>query len=272
MTPALRGERLINLRAPREADRDPKLSLVGYGTDAADATHVAARIYAASDGGPIRTVVGDGHRHFTGEEPSQKTGLSNPYEGPTEHALIIESELRADVLDYRTQAFRLRLLVGASVQEWIVDHLRHIRCDGVDIIEAIECKPNLSFLSDSERAKQAAAAKIIRGLGWRHRVVYLREVLGSGERQINFGEIYAHQTTHISAASQAVFERMCTGCPSMTFRELREALHPERVQGTAMAHALICRGRIEFDLDRYLFDPTPVRLIPVINFKSRIRF
>ena len=50
--------------------------------------------------------------------------------------------------------------------------------------------------------------------------------------------------------------------PTATFRDVREALDANRVRGTAMAHALICRGRIGFDLDRYLFDPMPVRLLP----------
>jgi hypothetical protein len=243
-------------------------------TGSAEAEHArfAARMYVAADGGPIRTIVGDGHHHFTGEEPSQKTGLSNPYEGPTEHALIIESELRSDVLDYRTQAFRLRLLVGTSAREWICDHLRHIRHNGVDIIEAIECKPDLSFVNEDEQAVQTAVGKVMRDMGWRHRILYLSNIRGSGERQINFGEIYAHQTTHIPEDRLAAFERMCVDTPDMTFREVREALHEEPVKGTAMAHALICRGRVQFDLDRYLFDPMPVRLIPATDFQSLIRF
>lgn len=251
---------------------EQSLRLLNSGSAQAEGAHFAAKMYVASDGGPIRTVVGDGHRHFTGEEHSQKTGLSNPYEGPTEHALIVEGELRAAVLDYRSQAFRLRLLVGTAVREWICDHLRHIRINGVDIVEAIECKPNLSFVDDDERAVQAAVGKVIRGIGWRHRILYQRDIVGSGERQINFGEIYAHQTTHVPEEQRVRFERLCVETPNITFRQLREAMHNERVKGTAMAHALICRGRVEFDLDRYLFDPVPVRLVPAMDFKSLVRF
>lgn len=261
----------LHLLPARSNSKQP-LRLLRSGSAEAEGARFAAKLFVAADGGPIRTIFGDGHRHYTGEEPSEKTGLSNPYDGGTEHALIIESTLRADVLDFRTQAFRMRLLVGTSVRDWICDHLRHIRVNGVDIVEAIECKPNLRFLDADERAVQAAAAKVCAGLGWRHRVLYERDVLGCGERQLNFGEIYAHQTTHIPEECLEVFERLCRETPETTFRDLRLALHENRAKGTALAHALICRGRAEFDLDRYLFDPIPVRLLPAIEFKSLIRF
>jgi hypothetical protein len=254
------------------AERPQRLRLVRDQSSEAEGATFAARLYVAEDGGPIRTVAGDYHRHQTGEEPSVKTGLSNPYEGPTEHALVVESSLRADVLDFRTQAFRLRLLVGGSVREWICDHLRHVRQGDLDMVEAIECKPDVSYVDADERAVQAAAAEVVRGLGWRHRIIYLDQVLGSGERQINSGEIYAHQTTNVPEDRLASFERMCAAEPNVTFHELRTALDPNRVRGTAMAHALICRGRVRFDLDRYLFDPMPVRLLPTPRFDSRIRF
>lgn len=249
-----------------------RLRLVRFDAPAAETATFAAEMCVANDGGPIRTIVGDLHRHFTGEEPSQKTGLSNPYEGRTEHALIVESELRSDVLDFRTQAFRLKLMVGGVAREWICDHLRHIRRDGVDIVEAIECKPDLSYVTADERSVHSAVARVMHAMGWRHRLVYLRDVMGGGERQINFGEIYSNKTTPIPDDRLAAFERMCVGPPDMTFRQLREALHDNPIIGTARAHALICRGRVEVDLDRYLFDPMPVRLLPPMRFNSEIRF
>ncbi|MBX8844485.1 hypothetical protein HCH44_06125 [Sphingomonas melonis] len=238
----------------------------------AEGVRFAAVMHVASDGGPIRTIVGGGHKHFVGEEPSQKTGLSNPYEGPTEYALIVDSELRSKVLDFRTQAFRLRLLAGGVVREWICDHLRFLRVDGVDIVEAIECKPDMSFLDNEERIVQRAASAVIEGMGWRHRIVYLRDVLGGGERQVNFGEIYARTTRLVPDDALARFERMCATTPNTTFRDLRLALDDDRLQGTAHAHAMICAGRVEVDLDRYLFDPMPVRLLPPSDFHSPIRF
>lgn len=247
-----------------------RLRLVRPDGAGAAGARFAAEMFVAADGGPIRTLVGDGHRHFIGEEPSQKTGLSNPYEGPTEYALIVESELRADVLSFKTQAFRLRLMVGGTPREWICDHMRHIRLDGVDIVETIECKPDVSHLDADERAVQAAVGRVLAGVGWRHRVLYHEGIVGGGERQMNFGEIYAHQTAHVPDDVWNTFERICVERPDITFRDLRTALNPNRVTGTAMAHAIICRGRVAFDLDRYLFDLSPVRLLPPVDFKPLI--
>ena len=261
----------LHLPVPRVDEGQP-LRLVHSDSIEAEGVRFAAVMHVAADGGPIRTIVGGGHKHFVGEEPSQKTGLSNPYEGPTEYALIVDSELRSRVLDFRTQAFRLRLLAGGVVREWICDHLRFLRVDGVDIVEALECKPDMSFLDNEERIVQRAARAVLEGIGWRHRIVYLRDVLGGGERQVNFGEIYARRTRLVPDDALARFERMCATTPNTTFRDLRLVLDDDRLQGTAHAHAMICAGRVEVDLDRYLFDPMPVRLLPPSDFHSPIRF
>lgn len=261
----------LHLPIPRVDEGQP-LRLVHSDSIEAEGVRFAAVMHVASDGGPIRTIVGGGHKHFVGEEPSQKTGLSNPYEGPTEYALIVDSELRSRVLDFRTQAFRLRLLAGGVVREWICDHLRFLRVDGVDIVEALECKPDMSFLDNEERIVQRAARAVLEGIGWRHRIVYLRDVLGSGERQINFGEIFARRTKHVPDDAIARFERLRGSTPDTTFRDLCGSMHEDRLEGKALAQAMICAGRVEVDLDRYLFDPTPVHLLPPSDFNSPIRF
>jgi hypothetical protein len=249
------------------------LRMVEHGSDAAAAARIGARIYVADDGGPIRTIMGDAHRHYTGEEHSAKSGLSNPYEGGTEHALIVDSELRSAVLDYRTQAGRLRFPHDGGYAEWIIDHLRHVRGPDGDHVEAIECKPDVSYLADPEqRAKLEAAFRIAAAIGWRPRVLYERQIRGSGERQINFGHIYAHQTATVPDDRLDAFEEMVLRTPATTFGELREALDPDRRQGTAMAHAMICRGRIDVDLDRHLRGGSRVRLLPEPAFTSLIRF
>jgi hypothetical protein len=245
------------------------LKLVEHGTDAAAAARVGVRIYVADDGGPIRTIIGDLHKHFVGEEHSAKTGLSNPYEGATEHALIIESELSADVLAFRSQACRLRFPCGTGTAEWIIDHLRHVRQGGNQFVEAIECKPNISFLDSDAREKLAAARRAAEALGWRFRIRYERDVVGGPERQLNFGWIYAHQTASIDHA-MGTFETLVARNPDTTFGELRRALSDDRVVGESTVHALICRGRIECDLDRLLGDNSPIRLLPPPQFTSRI--
>ncbi|WP_157098706.1 hypothetical protein [Novosphingobium rosa] len=259
--------------APSLVDPRKPLRLVYVGTDDATGARPAARMHVAEDGGPLRTIVGNNYSHWVGEEHSAKTGLSNPYEGPTEHALIIESELRADVLTFRTQAFRLRLMVGTTVREWICDHLRQIRIGRGYVIEAIECKPDLSYVSDPlERQRTLAIKRVIEGMGWKFRVICGKDVLGGGERQLNFGRIYARQTAPIDEVAMDAFERLVVKSPNTTFATLRDTLSPERVQGEAMAQALICRGRVEFDLDHILFGSSPVRLLPVAHFTPKIWF
>ncbi|WP_068083649.1 hypothetical protein [Novosphingobium rosa] len=259
--------------APSLIDVDRPLRLVHVGSDDAVGTRPAARMFVAEDGGPLRTIVGNAPSHWTGEEHSTKTGLSNPYDGATEHALIVESELRADVLTYRTQAFRLQLMVGTTVQQWICDHLRQIRIPGGYLIEAIECKPDLSYIGQpAERQRMLAVKRVIEGMGWKFRLICEKDVRGGSERQLNFGRIYARETAHVTPEAMTAFERLLSKSPVTTFKTLREALSPERVTGEAMAQALICQGRVSVDLDRLLFDGSPVRLLPVISFTPKIWF
>lgn len=259
--------------APSLIDVDKPLRLVHVGSDDAGGTRAAARMFVAADGGPLRTIVGNAHSHWTGEEHSKKTGLSNPYEGPTEHALIVESELRWDVLTYRTQAFRLQLMVGTAVEQWICDHLRQIQTPGGYLIEAIECKPDLSYIGQpAERQKMLAVKRVIESMGWRFRVLYEKDVRGGAERQINFGRIYARETAHVTDEAMAAFDRLVVASPITTFKTLRETLSPERTRGEAMAQALICQGRVWLDLDSVLFDGSTVRLLPAVRFTPKIWF
>lgn len=255
------------------AGSERRLRLVVAGTDAAAASIPAARIYVADDGGPIRTVVGADHSHFVGEEASIKTGLSNPYEGAVEYLLIRESEVRHDVLAFRTQAMRMRVMVGNSTREWICDHLRQVRVGRADVIEAIECKPDMSYLGDvGERARMTAVRKVVEGLGWRFRVIYEADVLGGGERQINLGTIMAHKTKQVRDDHRAAFDFMARETPHSTFGRLRTALSDVRQEGAALAHAFICEGRVRFDLDRRLHDGSPVELLSRPSFTPRLWF
>ncbi len=255
------------------AGTERRLRLVVAGTDAAAASIPSARIYVADDGGPIRTVVGADHSHFIGEEASMKTGLSHPYEGAVEYLLIRESEVRHDVLAFRTQAMRMRVMVGNSTREWICDHLRQVRVGQADVIEAIECKPDMSYLGDvGERARMTAVRKVVEGLGWRFRVIYEAEVLGGGERQVNLGTIMAHKTKQVRDEHRAAFGLLVRETPHSTFGRLRTALSDVRQEGTALAHAFICEGRVRFDLDRRLHDGSPIELLPRPSFTPRIWF
>ena len=115
-------------------------------------------------------------------------------------------------------------------------------------------------------------ARILAGLGQKFRVVYEDGVKGGGERQLNFGQIYTHRTVHVPHDAMDRFERLVLDTPDLAFGALAKALHPSRVKGEAMAHALICLGRVSIDLDHYLFGGSPVRLLPEPEFTSLIDF
>ncbi len=93
---------------PDEDEGGRRLTFVEHGSDAAAAARIGARIYVADDGGPIRTIMGDAHRHYTGEEHSAKTGLSNPYEGGTEHALKAKDDVERYVLGKPLEMFQFQ--------------------------------------------------------------------------------------------------------------------------------------------------------------------
>lgn len=252
-------------------DPSARARLVAANSDVADEAECLAHLYASDAGGALRTLLGAAHRHPIGMFPSIKTGFNNPYEGTVEPALILESEVNPDVVDYQTQAFRLRVVVLGQTREWICDHLRQM-VDGS--IEAIEVKRTPADLTDIEyRSKLAAVREVCRRLGWRFRVLYEADIRGSASRQINIGHIAAHRSVHITPEQMSAFEALRAAAGSRTtFAALREALDNRRIQGKAAAHALIVRGRVSLNLDQLIHDTTIVKLRPEPRFTSRIRF
>ncbi len=228
-----------------------------------------AHLYVSDAGAALRTLLGDAHRHVIGTYPSWKTGLPQPYEGLGEQALIEESEIRHDIVDYQTQAFRLRLMLGAARVEWICDHLRQY-ADGT--IEAIEVKQHLRQMDEEYIAKIQRAREILARLGWTLRVRYEEEIIGCEQGQRNRAEILAHRSAHISQRQWATFNRMRRASSIATYAAVRDALDTRPLQGKAVMHRLICAGRIAVDLQHPIRDLGIVELLPAPRFTSKIRF
>lgn len=228
-----------------------------------------ARMFVSNGGAALRTLLGDAHRHVIGVYPSWKTGLPQPYEGLGEQALIEESELLPDVVDYQSQAFRLRLMVGTVSAEWICDHLRQWR-DGV--IEAVEVKRHPSDMDAAYVAKITRARDILAQVGWTVRVRYEEEIVGTPQWQRNRAEILAHRSAHVSRDQHATFERLRKASPATTLEELRDTFDLRPLQGRAVVHAFICAGRAVVDLRCMQRDRMPVELRSKHRFNSRIRF
>lgn len=243
--------------------------LVDAASDLALAAEPLAHLYVSDAGGALRTLLGDAHVHVIGSYPSWKTGLSQPFEGLGEQALIEESEIDADVVDYQTQAFRLRMILNGIMVEWICDHLRQ-RADGT--VEAIEVKQHPSQMSADYVAKILRAREILGRIGWTVSVRYEEDIIGSAQRAVNRGHILAHRSTSVEAEQLAALDRLRAASATTTFASLRDAMDSRPLQGKAVVHALLCAGRAVIDLDAPIRDDSPVELRAAPRFNSKIRF
>lgn len=226
-------------------------------------TPVAVINFPTNDG-PIRTLIGNSHRHAIGLYASAKMGVPQPYEGLAEFALIEESELTAKVIWYQTQAFRMDMWVNGEKRSFIADHLR----ETTDGVEVIEVKQHPGQLNEKNLPKYRRAREILQGIGVDMKIRYEDEIEGSETWRYNRKTILMHRSVSVSGEQMAAFERLRANSPETTLGEVRAALDPRKIQAKAAANALICRGRILIDLKSYVSDFSPVTLVPAGHFRS----
>jgi hypothetical protein len=228
-----------------------------------------AHLYVANDGGPIRTLIGSAHRHWYEIIPSCRTGGWQPVDSEGEHMLAMDSEIEFRFPDYRTQAFRLRMVLDGVLDEWICDHLRQTTCG---TIEAIEVKPHPDAIDAAYKRKLFRAAVILGRLGWRVSIRYGEEIRGSRPRQDNRSFVSDDGDIIPDPDAVAAFDRMMASCRSTTYGLLADELSSSQFQGRAVVHSLMVAGRVEFDIDSVLHRGTPIILHPPRSFISKIRF
>lgn len=240
-------------REPRYDDIDPASTI----------------LEVAEKGGALRTLAGGAHRHLIGVYPSKKTGWPNPWEGRVERALIHWSEANPNCDDYQSQSGRLLFSTPDGLQEWLIDMF----WQGIDGgIEAIEVKRTPRDLRDPAYAlKLAYAAAIIRSFGWRFRIMYAKDIFGPPARRTNVQRVQARRTLNIDDELPK-FERLLSMTNAMSFGQLRNELHPNRIRSTAVIHRLIASRRVALNLDQPMTGSTPVELRAVRQIQSRIRF
>lgn len=226
-------------------------------------------LYHSDAGGALRTLLGAAHQHFIGTLPSWKTGFSNPYEGCGEQALAADSEIDADVLDFQTQAFRLRMVDRHGRSEWICDHLRQLRSG---IVEAIEVKQHPDQMDTAYVRKIDKARELLGSIGWKVVVRYEKALVGSRARRTNRANLLADRSVHLGGSHWAQVERLRSTSRFVEFGDLRTALDTRLAGGTAAANAVIARGRGRIDLDRLICDRTVVELLPEARFTSMVRW
>lgn len=229
-----------------------------------------ARIYFPECGGPIRTLFGMAHRHIFAINRDPKTNWPCPTEGVTERAWAMRCATDPDVFDYQTQPFRVELVVNGKLVSWIPDFWVLWRSG---IVEIGEIKIDVSGLVDvNYEDKLRAAFELFGRSGWDARVRYSEEILGTVDRQINVGTIYPDRATTIDMLHRTAFRRLLADGATMCLGDLIECLDAARpMQSQAVAHRLICMGRVWANLDELLTEDSPVILRSGVNLANPFR-
>lgn len=220
---------------------------------------VPITIYLSDVGGPIRTLFGMAHRHVFAINRDPKTGWPNPTEGMTERAWCMRCATDPDVVDYQTQPMRLEYMSGNTLVSWLPDYWILWRSG---LIEVGEVKVDEDGLADPfYQGKLRAGFSLLARLGWQGRVRYSKEILGTPDRQVNVGTLYPDRSATIEHCHRAAFHRLVRQDAHLSFGGLVAELDPDRpMQAQAVAHRLICMGRVHVDLDELLTEDSPVTL------------
>lgn len=220
---------------------------------------VPLTIYLSNAGGPLRTLFGMAHRHVFAINRDPKTGWPNPTEGMTERAWCMRCATDPDVVDYQTQPMRLEYMSGNTLVSWIPDYWILWRSGQIEIGEV---KVDESGLADPVyQRKLRDGFSLLAQCGWLGQVRYRKGILGTVDRQVNVGTIYPDRSATIKPWHVTAFHRLKGSAADLCFGDLVEELDPERpMRSQAVAHRLICMGRVYADLDELLTEDSSVTL------------
>ena len=220
---------------------------------------VPLTIYLSDVGGPLRTLFGMAHRHVFAIARDPKTGWPSPTEGMTERAWQMRCATEPDVVDYQTQPMRLEYMSGNTLVSWLPDYWILWRSGEIEVGEV---KVDETGLADPVyEMKLRVGFTLLARMGWSGRVRYRRSILGTPERQVNVGTLYPDRSARIERSHMAVFHRLREQAADLCFGDLVAELDSDRpMHSQAVAHRLICAGRVHADLDDLLTEDSPVTL------------
>ena len=242
--------------------RDDSFSPADYRN--ADENPATATFYLSDEGGPLRTLFGMAHRHVFAINRDPKVGWPLPTEGVTERAWSMRCATDPEVTGYQTQPFRMEYVVDGTLASWLPDYWVLWR-DGVLEIGEIKIDPD-GLPSNSYVAKLRTAFGIFARHGWKGQVRYRNDIEGTVDRQVNVATLYPDRAATISQVHRQNFRRLWNEGATLCFGDLVAELDPVRPMGAqAVAHRLICMGRVYADLDILLTDDT------LITLRSRSR-
>jgi hypothetical protein len=177
----------------------------------------------------------------------------------TERAWQMRCATEPDVVDYQTQPMRLEYMSGNTLVSWLPDYWILWRSGEIEVGEV---KVDETGLADPVyEMKLRVGLTLLARMGWSGRVRYRRGILGTPERQVNVGTLYPDRSARIERSHMAVFHRLRERGADLCFGDLVTELDPDRpMHAQAVAHRLICAGRVHADLDDLLTEDTPVTL------------
>ena len=220
---------------------------------------VFARIFLPDEPGGLRTLFGSAHRHAIAINRDPKTGHPNPTDGVTERDLSMLCASHPDVVDYQPQGLRMEMMVSTTPRSWLADAWILWR-NGT--LELVEVKTSEDSLDDPDYlAKLWMAAWVCERLGWRFRVRYRNSILRTPERRINIANLHFDRAATIDEHHWRRFERLRSAGDQVAFGDLVDELDPaDPAQALAVAHRMVCMGRVWTDLDELLCEDSDVTL------------
>ena len=231
---------------------------------------VIARYTVFCHGGHQRPVIGRGGKHLRFRFPSTKTNTTQLGEGKGEAFLALHNEIWSDVVDYECHPGEFEVMVGGKRKRYRLDGIRMFR-DGT--VEVIECKRTPRDLDDEEyRELLAVIAEVLRSIGWKFRVLYLRDIKGSRARQMNVWGLFCRRSMVLTPSEERIANSLIGKGSCTEWGDLRDRLAPtDPLRGDAAIERMLARSTLSTDLD-VKFTPGTV-LMPLKPFtgQSEIR-
>lgn len=230
-----------------------------------------AHIEVLQQGGYNRPVITRGGLHARGRFRSQKTGLTQVFEGNVEPILAMRNEVDALVIDYQCHPFRIHLTVNGKRHTYSPDAIR-VMADGR--IELIEAKRTAPDLRDPEYREILATVKeICRQCGWHFRVLYLSDVAPTNESKHNIETLFGRLFGALTSKEERTCEMVRKAGKPISWGDLRAKLSDaDPRHGDAVIEAAAAKGFFSFDLDRQRTCATILHPVLPFKGKSAIRF
>lgn len=231
---------------------------------------VIARYTVFRHGGHQRPIIGRGGKHLRFRFPSTKTNTTQLGEGKGEAFLALHNEVWSEVADYECHPGEFEVMVGGKRKRYRLDAIRMFR-DGT--VEVIECKRTLKDLNDEEyRELLAVIAEICRSVGWKFRVLYLRDIKGSRARQMNVWGLYCRRTMLLTQGEERIAKRLVGNGAPVEWGDLRDRLAPtDPLRGDAAIERMLARGMLSTDLDVKFRPGTVLTPLKPFTGQSEIR-